>query len=111
MRFKFFSQVEFYETVYEDDPTLYKGETKVKTEGVNGESRVTARIFRINGEEVNRTILSEVETTAPVDQVILRGTKEKPSTEPTGDFIWPTKGGRLSSSYGSRWEDSIRGSI
>ena len=72
MRSDFLSQVEFYETVYEDDPTLYKGETKVKTEGVNGESRVTARIFRINGEEVNRTILSEVETTAPVDQVILR---------------------------------------
>ena len=104
-----FSQVEFYETVYEDDPTLYKGETKVKTEGVNGESRVTARIFRINGEEVNRTILSEVETTAPVDQVILRGTKEKPSTEPTGDFIWPTKGGRLSSSYGSRWGRQHKG--
>ena len=50
-----------------------------------------------------------METTAPVDQVILRGTKEKPSTEPTGDFIWPTKGGRLSSSYGSRWGRQHKG--
>lgn len=104
-----FSQTVFYETVYEEDPTLYKGETKVKTEGVNGEARVTAQIFRINGEEVDRIILSEVETTAPVDQVILKGTKEKPSTAATGSFIWPTKGGSLSSSFGSRWGRQHKG--
>lgn len=103
-----FSRVVPFETVYEEDSSMYEGEKKVKTEGVNGTSRVTAKIYRVNGEEIGREILAEVETEAPVAQVILVGTKEKPSSAPTGDFIMPASG-RLSSGYGARWGRTHKG--
>lgn len=103
-----FSRVAPFKTVYEEDSSMYEGETKVKTEGVDGVSRVTAKIYRVNGEEIGRDILSEIETTPPVDQVILKGTKKKPSSAPTGDFIMPASG-RLSSNYGARWGRTHKG--
>lgn len=103
-----FSRVVPFETVYEEDSSMYEGEKKVKTEGVDGTSRVTAKIYRVNGEEIARDILAEVETEAPVDQVILVGTKEKPSSAPTGDFIMPASG-RLSSGFGARWGRTHQG--
>lgn len=97
-----FTRTVEFETVYEDDASMYEGETKVKTEGVNGMSRVTAQIYRVNGEEIARAILSEAVVVEPIDQVILKGTKEKPSTDPTGSFICPARG-RFSSGFGARW--------
>lgn len=97
-----FTRTVEFETVYEDDASMYEGETKVKTEGVNGTSRVTAQIYRVNGEEIARDILSEIVIEEPVDQVILKGTKEKPTTDPTGSFICPANG-RFSSGFGARW--------
>lgn len=103
-----FSREVPFETVYEEDSSMYKGETKVKTEGVNGKSRVTAKIYRVNGEEIARDTLSEIVTEEPVDQVILKGTKEKPSSAPTGQFINPASG-RLSSGFGARWNRQHKG--
>ena len=97
-----FTRTVEFETVYEDDASMYEGETKVKTEGVNGTSRVTAQIYRVNGQEIARDVLSEIVIEEPVDQVILKGTKEKPTTDPTGSFICPASG-RFSSGFGARW--------
>lgn len=91
-----------YTTVYEKTDELYEGEYEVKTEGVNGVKQVIARVIKENGEETAREIVQETVTTTAVDEVILQGTKEKPSWAATGHFIQPTSG-RLSSNFGRRW--------
>jgi len=93
-----------YETVYRDDATLPAGETVLITEGVNGTSTCTALVTYINGEETERTILSEKVTIQPVSEVIAMGTGESRSinsgmpiidentiTLPTGEVLPYTK--------------------
>ena len=91
-----------YNTVYEDTDTMYEGEYEVKTEGVDGVMQVVAKVTKENGQETDREILQQTVTTPAVDEVILKGTQEKPSWAPTGHFIQPASG-RLSSNFGSRW--------
>ena len=64
-----------FKTIYEDDPTLLKGETKVKTPGVNGKKTSTVEVLYGGGVELERNIL-DVTIQEPKDQVILRGTME-----------------------------------
>ena len=91
-----------YTTVYEDTDTLYEGESEVKTQGVDGVKQIAARVTKENGQETAREIIQETVTTPAVDEVILQGTKEKPSWVATGHFIQPANG-RLSSNFGRRW--------
>ncbi len=58
-----------------DDPTIPIGQTRVITPGVDGEATITWRARIEDGVEVGRTMLSKVTTTAPVNQVIGRGTQ------------------------------------
>lgn len=92
-----------YQTEYEDTNTLYKGETNTKVQGVNGERSVTARITRQNGIQVAATVLSSEIISEPTTAVILRGTKERPSTVGTGNLRYPVSGFRLTSKFGPRW--------
>src|SRR5699024_9668781 len=64
-----------FKTLKEDDPTLLKGETKVKREGVAGKKIVTYTVYYENGKEVTREIQSEEIVSQPVDEIILVGTK------------------------------------
>ncbi|MCI8284296.1 MAG: peptidoglycan DD-metalloendopeptidase family protein [Firmicutes bacterium] len=89
-------------TVTEETEELYEGETQVLSEGILGVNKVVAKVVCDNGEEVERTVLDQDVVSIPVDEVILVGTKEKPSWTPTGSFINPANG-RLSSRYGARW--------
>ena len=91
-----------FETVYEDNPNIFKGEQSTKRAGVNGEREVTARITRNNGLEVAREELKEVIITEPVSAVILRGTKDPPPLQGTGKLIYPVSGARLTSRFGTR---------
>ncbi len=91
-----------YTSVYQKTDALYEGEYKIQTEGVNGVKQVVARVTKENGEESAREIIQETVTTPAVDEIILQGTKEKPSWVATGHFIQPASG-RLSSNYGRRW--------
>lgn len=91
-----------YTTVYQQTESLYEGEYEVQTEGVDGVKQIVARVTKENGEEVSREIIQENITTPAVDEVILQGTKEKPSWVATGHFIQPANG-RLSSNFGRRW--------
>lgn len=91
-----------YDINYEETSSLYKGEQTVKSQGVNGQKEVTARIVRHNGVEVERTEISSNIISEPKNQVVLRGTKELPPLIGTGKLIYPTRG-RLSSGFGSRW--------
>ncbi len=63
-----------YETVYVDDPTLAKGETRVVTAGTEGEMLCTARVTYANNVEVERELLSSQITTEAVTEVIALGT-------------------------------------
>ncbi len=70
-----------YETTYEDSSDLYEGETSVSQKGVKGEKEVTYKVSYENGEEVSREAVSEKVTKEPVNEIVLRGTKEHESTE------------------------------
>ena len=71
-----------FETVYKDDPTLYKGDSKVAQEGVNGVERITEKVIFENGTEVSRTELSRELVTEKVDKIVLNGTKQRPVSTP-----------------------------
>ncbi len=58
---------------------LYKGETKVQTQGVEGERTITYRNKLIDGEVVETTEISNEITKEPVQQVELIGTKARPA--------------------------------
>ena len=51
---------------------------------------------------VEKEVLEENVLKDPVDQVIVKGTKEVPRHAATGAFMMPTRG-RISSRYGMRW--------
>lgn len=91
-----------FETVYTDDETMVKGETKVIQAGVQGEKLVTQRVVYRDGAEASRETLSEEITREPVQQVIAKGTKVIATPEPSKKVTAPTaKGSSFSSDTGS----------
>ncbi len=58
-----------------NDPNVLKGETHVRQEGSDGEKSVLYRIHYRDGVEVSREQLRTVSQTAPVDRVVMVGTK------------------------------------
>jgi len=97
-----------YETIVENNSSMYKNEQKVKVKGKQGESKIIANEISHNGRVVEKAVLSETVLSKPVTEVIIKGTKEVPKTAATGSFMTPTRG-RLSSSYGSRWGRQHKG--
>lgn len=65
-----------YNTVYKDTDSLYKGETSVETNGIDGERKVTVREKYVNGNLVSSDEVKSEITKNPVDEVVLNGTKE-----------------------------------
>ncbi|MBO5727905.1 MAG: peptidoglycan DD-metalloendopeptidase family protein [Oscillospiraceae bacterium] len=84
-----------------DNASMYKGTTKIRTQGVEGEARVTAQVTRVNGIEKDRQILSTVNLRSPTTTVMEVGTKEKPKTASTGKYKWPCRGS-ITSYFGYR---------
>lgn len=70
--------VDAHESTTVKSDSLYKGEKKVTTAGVDGHAVHTYRVVRVDGEEVSREVLAEVVTQERVDEVITVGTKERP---------------------------------
>lgn len=66
-----------YSTVYEDTEELYEGETETKTEGVEGEAKVTYTVTYADGKEENRVVKTKEVLKEAKSAVVLRGTKEK----------------------------------
>lgn len=69
------TEVLAYTSIKEEDPNLPEGETKIKVQGVNGERKV--RITRVTNNRTGqvretREVISE---TAPVNEVLVVGTK------------------------------------
>lgn len=92
-----------YATTYEDNASIYQGETSTKVRGQRGEREVTAKIVRNNGQEVARMELNSKMLKEPVTAVIYMGTKELPPKQGTGTFIYPVSGAKLTSKFGTRW--------
>lgn len=71
-----------FKTIYEDDNTLFEGTTKLKTDGVNGSELYRYETIYINGkkDKVNKEKIKVV--SAPVDKVVLKGTKKPIVTQP-----------------------------
>lgn len=63
-----------HSTSYCYDPALPAGMEVVVVEGRDGELLCTATVTYVNRKEVSRTVLTEVQTLGPVDEVIAIGT-------------------------------------
>ncbi len=99
-RERYIDEVNF-DIEYTDTNTLYKGDYKVTSPGEYGAADVVANVTYVNGEEMERTVLSSVTLKEPVTEQRLQGTKERPTWLPTGTFRWPVTG-RITSRFGSR---------
>ena len=88
-----FKETISYDVSYVPNSSLYKGKSEVHTSGANGEKMVTAEVTYIDDVAVDKKELDEKVTKAPVTQVVYTGTKERPSTSPTGSFMWPIASG------------------
>jgi len=84
-----------------EDSSMYKGDSKILTQGEEGEARIEANVTYVNGYEREREILSTTTLREPTVTVKAVGTKAKPKTASTGRFIWPVSG-RISSYFGGR---------
>lgn len=71
-----------FETVTEKTGDLYVDQTKVKTEGVNGEKEITYDARYIDGVLDSREVKNEETVKAPVNKVVLQGTKAYPAETP-----------------------------
>lgn len=88
-----------FSVINQKSDSLYTWEMRVSTAGQHGEREVVYKITKINGQEVERELLTEKVLKEPVDQVVQKGTVGVP-TNGTGSLIWPTSGGTISSYYG-----------
>ena len=97
-------EIEF-ETQFQSDPTLAKGEKRISIEGAKGQERILTEVRVIDGivtrNEVGREVLRE-----PVTQVILVGTKEK-ETQENGISIAPEVQPPLPSYEGGVSDESL----
>lgn len=78
-----------FETIYEDDSSLYIGETKTAVEGVNGLENIVYRDLYHNGEFVERNIASQEVVVEPVNKVVKKGTKQRPIPAPRNTSVTP----------------------
>ncbi|WP_237458441.1 M23 family metallopeptidase [Pontibacillus yanchengensis] len=101
------STIEFETEVKESDD-MYKGEQNVKQEGHDGTKETQYKITKKNGEVVREEVLSETVTKESQKKIIIKGTKVIPSRG-TGNFVWPTVGGVITSKQGWRWGSHHKG--
>ena len=95
-----------FETVKKNSAYLYKGTTKTSQKGQKGEVLITELLTYIDGKLSYTSTVSRVQTKAPVNEIILVGTKQgniyswySGGSYYQGSFIWPTRGANAISSY------------
>ncbi len=78
-----------FESKEEEDSTLAKGETRVKSEGANGERTISFEVTYVQGKETGRRqTLNEV-TKAPIAKVTQVGTYVAPTYSPPQVYTAP----------------------
>ena len=105
-----------FETVKKNSSSLYKGTTKTSQKGQKGEVLITELLTYIDGKLSYTSTVSKVQTKAPVNEIILVGTKQgniyswySGGSYYQGSFIWPTRGANTISSYYGYRNPSISG--
>ncbi len=86
-----------------EDSSMYKGDSKIITQGEEGEAQVEADVVYINGYERDRVVTKTTTLREPTTTVKAVGTKEKPKTASKGYFTWPTSSRRINSHFGGRY--------
>ncbi|MBR1481373.1 MAG: G5 domain-containing protein [Ruminococcus sp.] len=75
-----------YDSVKENDDSIDLGDTKRKTEGVDGEKAVVKRVRYIDGKRDSAETIAEKVVRKPVDEVNLVGTKGAGTAGGAGSF-------------------------
>lgn len=77
-----------FASIEEEDGTLAKGETRVKTEGANGERTITFQVTYVKDKETDRKeVLNEI-TKAPIAKVTQKGTYAAPVYTPSAPPVY-----------------------
>ena len=101
-----------YATKTEEDPNQYTDYSVVKQEGIKGLNRVTQKVQKVNGETVSLVGVSQEILKEPVEEIIVKGTKQRSRgwSGGYGDLIitkgmfgWPATCSTVSSGFGWRW--------
>lgn len=95
-----------YETEKQETTDLYKGESLVAQEGVDGRQIVSGTITKVNGKEVKRNIKHKEVVAQPVKKIVKVGINDKPKTASSGSYAVPIKNSYVINSngkFGSRW--------
>ena len=80
-----------FDTVKKQDSSMYSDESKTVRAGKDGSRKVVYRITFENGKAVKRNALRVNVLSAPVDEVVRVGTKDRPaptSNYSTGSSVW-----------------------
>lgn len=85
------------DVVYQDDDSMFIGETEVVQEGTPGSHVVTDLVTYKDDVESERENLKETVEVAAVAEVVKRGTKSKPT------YMYPVTNWNLTSNFGYRW--------
>lgn len=83
-----------YETVAKKDSSKVAGYHSVIVEGINGLGQTTEEVTYLNGEAISDPVITNTITRAPVDEVVLVGTKNvyvtsAPQNASSSGFKWP----------------------
>ena len=89
-----------FETKFVESDKYYTGTQIVQNKGSNGESLITSEVTYIGDEEVARETTNIEITKNPIAKIIIIGTKIKPKTTPTGIFMRPVSGARITTRFG-----------
>lgn len=92
-----------YNTIRKEDPTLPEGTTKVQTAGEKGTNTITKIVNKVGDRILSSIELSSFVSKAPVEEVILVGTKKASSSN--------SSSGSSSSSSSSSNSSSSSGSV
>jgi murein DD-endopeptidase MepM/ murein hydrolase activator NlpD len=91
-----------FATEYVADDTLYEGDTRVLTEGVDGRQTVVQRTEYRGGEARSTDFAKITVNLEPVTQIVAAGTVPRPPTASYGEFIWPLERVVVTSKFGPR---------
>jgi uncharacterized protein YabE (DUF348 family) len=92
-----------YSVTKKKSSSLYKGTTKVVTEGENGKRSAVWDLTVADGKVIKRTLVKTSVTDKPVAKVVQVGTKSKPKSSSGGSSGGSGGGGGTSTSDGLNW--------
>jgi len=94
-----------YSTETRSNPSLWRGEERVKQEGEEGQKKVTYRVVAENGQVVRKEAVQSEVIKEPVPRIVERGTRVQVALASrgggSGRLAWPVYG-YISSGFGYR---------